>query len=57
MSRQDVKRGDALKRGDQIGLVGKTGRVTGPHLCWRMNWFQTRLDAALVVPPRPGDRV
>ena len=57
MSRQDVKRGDMLKRGDQIGLVGQTGRVTGPHLCWRMNWFQTRLDAALVVSPRPGDRV
>ena len=56
MSRQDVKVGDALKRGVRIGLVGKTGRVTGPHLCWRMNWFQTRLDAALVVPPRPGDR-
>jgi hypothetical protein len=56
MSRQDVKVGDSLKRGQQIGLVGKTGRVTGPHLCWRMNWFQTRLDVALVVPPRKGDR-
>jgi hypothetical protein len=56
MSRQDVKVGDSLKRGQKIGLVGKTGRVTGPHLCWRMNWFQTRLDVALVVPPRKGDR-
>jgi len=28
MSRQDVKVGDMLKRGDRIGLVGKTGRVT-----------------------------
>jgi murein DD-endopeptidase MepM/ murein hydrolase activator NlpD len=56
MSRQDVKVDDRLKRGQQIGLVGKTGRVTGPHLCWRMNWFQTRLDVALVVPPRKGDR-
>lgn len=56
MSRQDVKVGAKLKRGTRIGLVGKTGRVTGPHLCWRMNWFQTRLDVALLVPPRPGDR-
>ena len=56
MSRQDVKVGNKIERGQQIGLVGKTGRVTGPHLCWRMNWFQTRLDVALVVPPRKGDR-
>jgi murein DD-endopeptidase MepM/ murein hydrolase activator NlpD len=56
MSRMDVKVGDRLKQGDPIGLVGKTGRVTGPHLCWRLNWFQTRLDVALLSPPRKGDR-
>jgi len=56
MSRMDVKVGDRLKQGDKIGLVGKTGRVTGPHLCWRLNWFQTRLDVALLSPPRKGDR-
>jgi len=56
MSRQDVKVGDRLRKGDQVGLVGKTGRVTGPHLCWRLNWFQTRLDVALLVPSRKGDR-
>lgn len=50
MSRIDVKVGDRLAKGDVIGLVGKTGRATGPHLCWRLNWFQERLDAALVVP-------
>jgi hypothetical protein len=57
MSRIDVKVGDRLNQGDVIGLVGKTGRVTGPHLCWRLNWFQTRLDVALLLsPPRKGDR-
>jgi murein DD-endopeptidase MepM/ murein hydrolase activator NlpD len=56
MSRIDVKVGDRLGQGDQIGLVGQTGRATGPHLCWRLNWFQTRLDVALVSPPRKGDR-
>jgi hypothetical protein len=56
MSRIDVKPGDRLNQGDQIGLVGKTGRATGPHLCWRLNWFQTRLDVALLSPPRKGDR-
>ena len=57
MSRMDVKVGDKLAQGQQMGLVGKTGRVTGPHLCWRLNWFQTRLDVALVAPPRAGDKV
>jgi murein DD-endopeptidase MepM/ murein hydrolase activator NlpD len=53
MSRFDTKPGDQVKRGAVLGLVGATGRATGPHLCWRMNWFQTRLDAALSASPRP----
>jgi murein DD-endopeptidase MepM/ murein hydrolase activator NlpD len=32
MSRIDVKPGDVLRRGDIIGAVGQTGRVTGAHL-------------------------
>jgi hypothetical protein len=56
MSRIDAKVGDRVSQGDRIGLVGQTGRATGPHLCWRLNWFQTRLDVALVSPPRRGDR-
>ena len=53
MSRLDVKVGDRLAKGDPVGLIGHTGRATGPHLCWRLNWFQERLDAALVVPEMP----
>ncbi|MGB5096876.1 MAG: M23 family metallopeptidase [Porticoccaceae bacterium] len=44
-----VKEGDELARGDPIARVGATGRATGPHLDWRMNWFDVRLDPALVL--------
>lgn len=40
----EVKVGDAVRRGDIIGLVGMKGRATGPHLHWAMSWFQMRLD-------------
>jgi murein DD-endopeptidase MepM/ murein hydrolase activator NlpD len=53
MSAFDVQPGDRVRRGDIMGRVGATGRATGPHVCWRMNWFQTRLDAALSASPRP----
>jgi murein DD-endopeptidase MepM/ murein hydrolase activator NlpD len=49
-----VKVGDAVKRGDVIGLVGMKGRATGPHLHWGMNWFQMRLDPSLsAITPAP----
>lgn len=48
-----VQEGQAVEQGDTIATVGATGRVTGPHLDWRINWFEQRLDPALVVPPMP----
>lgn len=49
MSKIDVEVGDVLERGDLIGEVGATGRVTGPHLDWRMNWQDSRLDPELLL--------
>ena len=41
--------GDKINQGDTIGTVGSTGRSTGPHLDFRVNWFQTRLDPMSVL--------
>jgi murein DD-endopeptidase MepM/ murein hydrolase activator NlpD len=51
LSRIDVAPGQRIVQGETIGAVGATGRVTGPHLHWGMEWFEIRLDPALVVPP------
>jgi murein DD-endopeptidase MepM/ murein hydrolase activator NlpD len=52
----DVVVGQRVERGTVIGLVGKKGRATGPHLHWALNWFQVRLDPAqsarTPLPPR-----
>jgi murein DD-endopeptidase MepM/ murein hydrolase activator NlpD len=65
LSRIDVKEGDEVKAGDVVGLVGATGRVTGPHLHWALTIAGARVDpvSALAVlgeaPPKaaaPGRR-
>ncbi len=48
-----AKVGDMVKTGDVIAAVGNTGRSTGPHLDWRMNLFEVRVDPELLVPPMP----
>ena len=44
-----VSIGDIINQGDIIGTVGSTGRSTGPHLDFRINWFQTRLDPLSIL--------
>ncbi len=44
-----VSVGDIINQEDIIGTVGSTGRSTGTHLDFRINWFQTRLDPMSVL--------
>ena len=44
-----VSVGDKINQGDIIGTVGSTGRSTGPHLDFRVNWVQTRLDPMSLI--------
>jgi len=48
-SRIDVKEGQRVVAGDQLGLSGATGRVTGPHLHWAVRWQGAYLDPAKLL--------
>lgn len=49
MDKINVVQGQRVTKGTPIGTVGKTGRVTGPHLHWGVTLFGTHLDPALLV--------
>jgi murein DD-endopeptidase MepM/ murein hydrolase activator NlpD len=54
LSRIDVREGAPIARGDGVGLVGATGRVTGPHLHWSLRVGAARVDplsALALLPP------
>jgi len=51
-----VEEGAEIEQGQTIALVGATGRATGPHLDWRMNWFDQRVDPTLLVGPMPKNQ-
>lgn len=50
---QDIQvvAGQQVRQGQVVASVGATGRVSGAHLDWRMNWFTARVDPALLAPP------
>jgi murein DD-endopeptidase MepM/ murein hydrolase activator NlpD len=49
LSRMSVKRGDMVKKGQLLGKVGATGRVTGPHLHWALKFHEARVDPYSLV--------
>jgi len=54
LSKVGVSAGQKVRRGELIGAVGKEGRATGPHLCWRMKWRGRNMDPMQMVgTPRP----
>ncbi|OYW16290.1 MAG: peptidase [Novosphingobium sp. 12-64-8] len=46
-----VKQGDVVRQGQVVGLIGSTGRATGPHLHWGVVWKGRRLDPLLFLAP------
>ena len=55
-SKRMVAPGDKVGRGDVIGLVGRTGRATGPHTHWGLAWFQVKLDPSRSTRTREPPR-
>lgn len=53
LSQSYVKEGDEVKKGQVVAAVGASGRATGPHLDWRINWLNVRLDPALALKISP----
>ncbi len=53
LSEVHVQERQRVVRGEIIAKVGATGRATGPHLHWGMNWFERRLDPQLLAGPMP----
>jgi murein DD-endopeptidase MepM/ murein hydrolase activator NlpD len=52
LSEFNVKEGDQVRRGQEIGLSGGTGRATGPHLHVAVRWKGTYLDPARLLQLR-----
>ncbi len=48
-----VEAGTTVHQGDLIAEIGATGRASGPHLDWRMNWLNRRVDPQLLIKGTP----
>ena len=46
-----VETGTFVKQGDLIARIGSSGRASGPHLDWRMNWLDRRVNPQPLLGP------
>jgi murein DD-endopeptidase MepM/ murein hydrolase activator NlpD len=51
LSRVLVEQGEEVRRGQEVGKVGATGRATGPHLHFGVRWHGARVDPSLLLGP------
>lgn len=49
----DVEVGQLVTPEDVVATLGASGRATGPHLDWRINWKDVRVDPALALEIKP----
>ncbi len=55
LSRGDVQVGDTIQRGQLIGLIGSTGRSTGPHLHYELRLNDKAINPRRFLPPEPAE--
>ena len=55
LSKIGVSVGDSVQRGQLIGLIGSTGRSTGPHLHYELRLNDKAINPRRFLPPEPTD--
>jgi murein DD-endopeptidase MepM/ murein hydrolase activator NlpD len=55
LSKIEIQVGDTLQRGQLIGLVGSTGRSTGPHLHYELRLGEKSINPRRFLPPEPTE--
>lgn len=55
LSKLEVKKGDTVQRGQLIGLIGSTGRSTGPHLHYELRLDNKPVNPRRFLPPEPSE--